>query len=1206
MKKNILLFVSVIALTFTGFAQQHTENYVKSHIARTPIKGDISGIDNKEQVQEAVQFIDGLGRPKQSVTRWGAPNGNDVITPVTYDAFGREVKQYLPYTSSSILSLENTTGNFRSAAVAEQNNFYDNHFNDLHGGKAGDYAVAEQKLEASPISRAVKQGAPGKAWNIDGTHTVDYSYRSNLAYDAVKILTVVDDNISIGDIYADKELWVVETRDENTGNNEGRTIEYTDKRGNVVLKKAKESTFVDLKTYYIYDELNRLRFVVPPAGIQEIESTNNWSLINSEIFKKKWMFCYEYDGRDRMIAKRVPGADWMYMIYDQRDRLVLTQDGNQRTDCIEVVSGNKDVYKYEGKSYKLTPTGKVRLKDGFKFSSSGNKSFRISNTVTSCPKQWVFTKYDALNRPVITGFYDSDLDRYALQNLVNQVTDFDESYTGPGVLEGYDNSGFPNTTALSDVLSITYYDDYEFTNEVAPTANQDFLPIVKGQVTGTKIRILGTNDLLTTVTFYDNRYRPIKVIADNHKKGQDMIENTYRSKISALVKNTKMTHRSEHHIGALVTTETFSYDHMNRLKEVDHKIEDNGILKTNKKLVINEYNAIGELSAKKLNKTTTNRYTQHIDYAYNMRGWLTKINNGANISGSDRFGMELVYNSSDTEGQFNGNISAITWKSSLGIGSVSNPQTFKYTYDPLSRLKKATYESANRNGFYSVGGDVNGIQYDANGNILLLSRYKEVNGQARLIDKLNYSYGNGGNQLINVTDSGDVTSLSDPNPKINKIKDLGFLDSSTLLNDYAYDPNGNMISDQNKGITNISYNYRNLPELVSFDNGNYVQYTYDAIGTKLKKEAKINNTITITDYVAGKHYVNEVLEFFQHGEGRVVKNGTNYNYEFNLTDHLGNVRISIDENGTVKQRDDYYPFGLTFNSVKPSKRNYYLYNQGIGSKIFKTERQEELFVDLTKYRTYDYVLGRFWQLDPLASSQDELRNWTPYNYSFNNPIKYSDPNGDCPTCISGAIIGILIEVAAQVGSNLLDGKSLPDSFKEIKGWHVAIAGALGAAQGAVDGGVGQIGKFLAKKSNRRILGKLFEFGIETLENVLKDYTDDKNFDLWASLGGAFVEAGLSELIPKDILKRISPKIRVSAAEQIIDNANVDIKNATKNIKKGFNVKKNQKILGNATKSKEAGKVADSFTKDVPKGAAAEIAGNKSGDKIRETNQEKNN
>jgi RHS repeat-associated protein len=56
-----------------------------------------------------------------------------------------------------------------------------------------------------------------------------------------------------------------------------------------------------------------------------------------------------------------------------------------------------------------------------------------------------------------------------------------------------------------------------------------------------------------------------------------------------------------------------------------------------------------------------------------------------------------------------------------------------------------------------------------------------------------------------------------------------------------------------------------------------------------------------------------------------------------------------------------------------------------------------LNIDLTKYRAYDPAIGRWWQVDPLADEED-FTSLTPYNYSFNNPIRYNDPYGDCPKC----------------------------------------------------------------------------------------------------------------------------------------------------------------------------------------------------------------
>jgi len=103
--------------------------------------------------------------------------------------------------------------------------------------------------------------------------------------------------------------------------------------------------------------------------------------------------------------------------------------------------------------------------------------------------------------------------------------------------------------------------------------------------------------------------------------------------------------------------------------------------------------------------------------------------------------------------------------------------------------------------------------------------------------------------------------------------------------------------------------------------------------------------------------------------------------------------------------------------------------QGKEGKSFKVERQEELGlnVDMTKFRMYDYALGRFTSIDPLADANPQ-ESWTPYQYAYNNPIRYNDPYGDCPLC--GAVIGAAVDYGTQVAGNLIKGKSFTDALTE--------------------------------------------------------------------------------------------------------------------------------------------------------------------------------
>ena len=153
--KKIFLTAIGLLMGFLCFAQTTSRNYIKTYVAREELSNSLQGNNNRQQVQQSVQYVDGLGRPIQSVVRWGSPAGSspkDMVSFMTYDAYGRQLKQYLPYQSSY------NDLRFTSAPEAPQNAFYDQHFG---SSTAGNYAFAETEVEPSPLNRPKKQGAPG-------------------------------------------------------------------------------------------------------------------------------------------------------------------------------------------------------------------------------------------------------------------------------------------------------------------------------------------------------------------------------------------------------------------------------------------------------------------------------------------------------------------------------------------------------------------------------------------------------------------------------------------------------------------------------------------------------------------------------------------------------------------------------------------------------------------------------------------------------------------------------------------------------------------------------------------------------------------------------------------------------------------------------------------------------------------------------------
>lgn len=332
-------------------------------------------------------------------------------------------------------------------------------------------------------------------------------------------------------------------------------------------------------------------------------------------------------------------------------------------------------------------------------------------------------------------------------------------------------------------------------------------------------------------------------------------------------------------------------------------------------------------------------FLQGVSYAYNERGWLRTSGTNGNL-----FNMELKYNTATTP-QYNGNIGQMNYLTTR----VANPgnRTFNYTYDVLNRLTNAAFTGGQT-------GDAldEAISYDVMGNITQLVR----NGTGA--GTLNYtSYT--GNQLNTVT---------------------GYSARS-----YTYDANGNATSDgMGKGIT---YNLLNLPQTVTSGASTVATYTYEASGNKLRNTGSDGTW----DYVNGIVYHNNAIAFINTEEGRAALNSGVYNYEYNLKDHLGNNRVSIDQYGgtaRVIQEDEYYSFGLRkpTGGYDLSNNNRYLYNG------------KEIQTDLTDQydygaRFYDPVIGRWTSVDPKAELD---RRSTSYGYAFDDPMRFTDPDGMFP------------------------------------------------------------------------------------------------------------------------------------------------------------------------------------------------------------------
>lgn len=727
-----------------------------------------------------------------------------------------------------------------------------------------------------------------------------------------------------------------------------------------ILKIKENSIFIDGDGEFILASNTALS--IPPPVID----------IPNDIIEG---LCYEYnyDNKNRLIEKKIPGKGWEYFVYDKINRPVLSQDSN-----------------------------------------------------LSLQNKWLFKKYDVFDRPIYTGQFeyisalgnmDSSL-RDEIQTLVDANVNLDEnrtstSFQNNGININYTNSIFPNLLNTNfTVFTVNYYDDYDFQPFNSPitvpssvySSTPNIQTTLKSLPTANLINILDSQDWISNITAYDKKNRPVWVKSSNSKFNTVTITESSLDFIGK-TNESKTTHL-KNGLTTLTFINQFTYDNADRLLKQTQKINSN-----NEELIFfNKYSELGKLIKKKVGGLAPSSSLdfdnvltslQTIDYEYNVKGWLKKMNDPNLFLTNNLFAFSVNYDNPQLGGtpNFNGNISEMSWTSKQD----NKKRNYLYSYDSLNRLTQADYVG-NYPIFMSPKEDFSegNISYDKNGNISHLERYglKSNNTNIDIIDNLNYFYNARSNKLKKIDD----TSLES-----NGFKDIAG-------DDYDYDINGNMIKDLNKDITQIFYNHLNLPVKIVFNNAdpdftshpNAIEFIYDANGRKVAKiilKSNLNGGIwtttnTTTNYDNGFIYENNILQFFSQPEGYVSYDSSNgYNYIYQFKDYLGNIRLSYKKNSSgvldIIEENNYYPFGLkhqgynaVYNPIGNDLAQKYRYNS--------KEWQNELGLNMYDYgsRLYDPARAGWSNVDPLA---EKMRRWSPYCYAFDNPMRFIDPDGCAPT-----------------------------------------------------------------------------------------------------------------------------------------------------------------------------------------------------------------
>ncbi len=229
---------------------------------------------------------------------------------------------------------------------------------------------------------------------------------------------------------------------------------------------------------------------------------------------------------------------------------------------------------------------------------------------------------------------------------------------------------------------------------------------------------------------------------------------------------------------------------------------------------------------------------------------------------------------------------------------------------------------------------------------------------------------------------------------------------------YEFDKNGNLLSE---GLSrHFEWNHSDEMKVYRTQTAGaqpsvYAQYLYDASGERVKKFVrKQNGDIEVTHYVDGVFEHHRWTVQSQSGENNhlhvmddqkriaLVRVGPAHPddrgpaVQFQLGDHLGSSNVVVDSSGGFVNREEFTPYGETsFGSF--AKKRY---------RFTGKERDEESGLNYHGARYYAPPIGRWASVDP---KQHKFPGWSPFAYSFTNPLGYIDSGGDEPDTVRNSI-----------------------------------------------------------------------------------------------------------------------------------------------------------------------------------------------------------
>ncbi len=980
-----------------------------------------------------VTWLDDFGR-EESVHQVGfTPSHKTLVSLTEYDGHGRVSKRWLPAlaTPQRVILPGLHTVTYLDAHVRPE---------DIMPGSSeanlGDGApYSEVIYDGSPLDRPLMEYGSGEAWRQAG-HGILSEHMGNSAGDERLVCHRFEVQASKNDtsfvissegFYPDGSLKVVSVTDEDGK----ETLTFTDRHGREILsrqvmKEGGECQYLD--TYSVYDGLDHLLAVIPPALSDRLSVGQSLDPEETE----RYAYLYLYDSKERVCARKLPGIGWIRMEYDDADRLVFTQDGEQRR--------------------------------------RGESTFML---------------YDIHGRECVTGVCGHDIP------TGNMISGFAlAEYVGAGgALDGYACSGV--TLVSPQVMSAFYYDSHAFVDDFA-TGLPDSLamygthiPSLIGRRTGSCLHEVSegiSGKKVWGLVRYDGRGRVSHTEMSYPDGGWDTEDVVYDFLGSPVRRH--LVHRRGTGSSSMISEDlTYTYDDSERLLEVHHSLNGG----TPILLARNTYDELGRLSGTERGSNDALSST----YSYNVRSWLTGIDGSLfketlhyNELRSDRLGNDRR--------RFGGDVSSMEWRSGVGTGT----RSYDFAYDGLGRLVSADYGeygdhvvgygtsysydnmgnllSLSREGDMtsSLKGIVDNLSMTYDGNMLASvsdsAPAPSVTGSADFRDGVSeaveYTYDRNGNMTSDLNRKVSLISYNRQNRPA-RMRHAGGTETFTYLPDGT--KRGRTVLGKDRSLSRTEYR----GNLVCADDT--LKYILFDGGLIAMDGSSPEYLFFLRDHLGSVRVV-------ARPDGKAVQ--VNHYYPYGMAFAGGRMSGNAEahpvtgEGGNVIDGDLEIGGGTGgMELARPGASQPYRF---LGNELY-TSNSLGLY-DFSA-RMYDPALGRFLSVDPMAEG---YRHLSPYAYCAGNPAVYVDKDGQV---IGRVVVGAVVGAAINGGIALLSGESGRDVLGAVARGAVdgGIAGlTFGMSMGTTLAGKIAVGAVTSAASST--VGQLVESGGVDVREVVTD------------------------------------------------------------------------------------------------------------------------